>query len=943
MNPTSIRRKVPWILGLLFAFFMVDQHSARANTSKKDVEIDPVVFTLASNHSSVTVGEEFEITIECRALSNWDERLLSTVLDREFRLKLVFPEGFLQTGGNYADFIGDRLSAGRAHVIYKVRGRFERVPDSGTFLLLRGTKHSVELGRFLARGQIDISVKEAVPNAVLGKNARALAFSQCLEAESMNSATGPVTSDPNASNGQTRGAENQYNHYVDYVLSDVPASGIYQLVLRYYSSASPVITLIVNSGAGQVINLANSNSWNISYTETTLNVNLSIGNNTIRIAGTGGGSCRQDRICVTGFAAPCSAPPAPSISKTAGSTVCSANNQTVTLTAGGALGTITWFRDGTQVGTGNSITKSDAGSYIATCSKDGCTSLASPAIIISQTANCGGNFSQCLEAESMNGANGAISSDPNASNGQTRGAENQVNHYVDYLLTSVPASGSYKVKLQYYSSAAPVVHLIVNGGAPQTFTLPNSASWNISHTEHIFTVNLNAGNNTVRIAGSGGGSCRQDRICVVSNTGCIKPSAPTISKTAGTTACAAANQTITLTATAYTGTVTWFKDGVETGSGLSITKSEAGAYTATCSKDGCTSDPSASIVINATANCGVGFSQCVEAELMNNANGPISSDPNASGGKTRGAENQYNHYVDYVLSGVPSAGSYLIKLRYYSSTAPTVSLAVNGGGSQTSILANSGTWNIGYSDHTFTANLAIGNNTIRIAGIGGGSCRQDRICVTGGGGSPCPAAPMISKTAGTSVCAATNQTVTLTATGYTGTVVWYKDGAQIAAGISYTTPAAGSYSATCTADGCVSAASNPVSVIQTAGCSGGNPLTPKISSTGFPEVLTLSIVADPGLSDSWLISDLGTVSLPAGYEWSYFIGNKWVKRQTNLVNEPWQSNSPGRIVKMATKIGLDTLNRWPCPNEGCGYYYQADAVAQLVPGARGGLTTFIFN
>ncbi|MDQ6479194.1 hypothetical protein [Dyadobacter sp. LHD-138] len=50
----------------------------------------------------------------------------------------------------------------------------------------------------------------------------------------------------------------------------------------------------------------------------------------------------------------------------------------------------------------------------------------------------GGSFSQCLEAESNSG-NGAITSDPNASNGQTREEENNYNHYVDYSVTGVPS------------------------------------------------------------------------------------------------------------------------------------------------------------------------------------------------------------------------------------------------------------------------------------------------------------------------------------------------------------------------------------------------------------------------------------------------------------------------------------------------------------------------
>lgn len=839
MNPQSTRRRRTWIVKVLTAFFLINQFLGYSGTLTNDADIDPVLFSLTADRSSVVPGEEFEIIIDCKMRGNWDDRLFSTALDTDFRLKLVFPEGFVQTGGDYHDFIGEKLSGQRNHIVYRVKGKFLEVPKSGTFLLLRGTRHSIEIGKFLARSQLTVLVRSPL-SMLAGNSARVSAFSQCLESESMNSANGPITSDPNASNGQTRGAENQYNHYVDYTLSNVPAGGNYQVTLRYYSSSSPVVNVLVNGGSSQTKTLANSNSWNISYTESTFNVNLNAGSNILRITGTGGGSCRQDRICVTGNVSPCSIPPAPAISKTSGTTACAATNQTVTLTASGITGTVTWFRDGAQIGTGSTITKSDAGSYTATCTQDGCTSANSPAIIISQTANCGAAFSQCLEAESMNSATGPISSDPNASNGQTRGAENQYNHYVDYVLTNVPSAGGYQVKLRYYSSSAPIVFITVNGGSAQTVTLANSGSWNIGHTEHTFTVNLIAGNNTIRIAGSGGGSCRQDRVCVTGNSSpCIIPAAPAISKTSGTTVCPATNQTVTLTATGITGTVTWFRDGTQVGTGTSIAKSDAGSYTAKCSQDGCVSTASSAIVVSQTAGCGTGFSQCLEAESMTGATGPVSSDPNASNGQTRGAENQYNHYVDYVLANVPANGSYQVKLRYYSSIAPIVNVTVNGGNLQTLTLTNSGSWNIGHTEYAFTVNLTAGSNTIRVSGAGGGSCRQDRICVTGGAG-PCvnPPAPTISKTSGSTVCPATNQTITLTASGFSGTITWFKDGVQIASGANHTTAVAGTYSATCTADGCVSGASNTVSVSQTAGCSGNNTLTPKMSSTGFPEVLT---------------------------------------------------------------------------------------------------------
>ncbi len=99
-------------------------------------------------------------------------------------------------------------------------------------------------------------------------------------------------------------------------------------------------------------------------------------------------------------------------------------------------------------------------------------------------------------------------------------------------------------------------------------------------------------------------------------------------------------------------------------------------YTVTATRNGCGSK-TATTSINVSS--GGALNACIESENAN-GNGPVSSDPNASNGQTRGAENNYNHYVDYVVTGVPSNGVYAVKLRYYSSSAPVVSVSVNGGG-----------------------------------------------------------------------------------------------------------------------------------------------------------------------------------------------------------------------------------------------------------------------
>ncbi|MGN7886286.1 T9SS type A sorting domain-containing protein [Dyadobacter endophyticus] len=126
-----------------------------------------------------------------------------------------------------------------------------------------------------------------------------------------------------------------------------------------------------------------------------------------------------------------------------------------------------------------------------------------------------------------------------------------------------------------------------------------------------------------------------------------------------------------------------------------------------------------------------GFSQCKEAETSTGT-GAITSDPNASNGGTRGEENNYNHYVDYSITGVPFTGTYNVTLRYYSSSAPSVNISVSQSGfSQNVNLVSGGTWNIAWKEQTIPVNLVYGDNTIKITGIGGGSCRQDKLCVSG--------------------------------------------------------------------------------------------------------------------------------------------------------------------------------------------------------------------
>ncbi|MCF0075664.1 hypothetical protein LZD49_34650, partial [Dyadobacter sp. CY261] len=94
-----------------------------------------------------------------------------------------------------------------------------------------------------------------------------------------------------------------------------------------------------------------------------------------------------------------------------------------------------------------------------------------------------------------------------------------------------------------------------------------------------------------------------------------------------------------------------------------------------------------------------------------------------------------------------------------------------------------------------------------------------------------PSKPMITRTgSNTTVCLSTGQTVNLTSNG-SGTIKWYRDGAEVASGtsISYTVTVPGSYTTTSmVTSGCPSASSDAFVVSQTSGCTGGNCVVNKV-------------------------------------------------------------------------------------------------------------------
>jgi len=379
--------------------------------------------------------------------------------------------------------------------------------------------------------------------------------------------------------------------------------------------------------------------------------------------------------------------------------------------------------------------------YSLFANKDGCNGKSSAvAVTVSCESTPTEPFSACVEAENSN-SDGEITDDPNASNGKTRGTQNGPSYFVEYAINGVKATGPHQVTLRYYSTQLTGITISVNGEETAPLTgLEASGSWNIVWAEKTYNFILKEGSNKIRIwTGFGYPVIRQDKICVTGPGGTGNPPSCDFNITTGLSTTTPACSTSVSAGAACSGfdcqSVSYQWSGNGTNSPFSyatITPPRANGtytYTLTVSKNACppvvkTFD----ITVNSCESSGP-FSACAEAEWAL-SNGPTSSDPNASNGQTRGAQNNYDYYVDYYIADVPVSGTYPVTLRYYAESNAQVSVAVNGNIAHAAAwLPATNSWNIVAREETLYLTLPAGNNTIRIQGLPGAPVRQDKICV----------------------------------------------------------------------------------------------------------------------------------------------------------------------------------------------------------------------
>jgi len=76
-------------------------------------QVDPIKFNLTTTATAVALNEEIELKITARYVSISPNQAYVFQGANTFKMKMVFPDGFKQTGGTYHDYAGGELSASK--------------------------------------------------------------------------------------------------------------------------------------------------------------------------------------------------------------------------------------------------------------------------------------------------------------------------------------------------------------------------------------------------------------------------------------------------------------------------------------------------------------------------------------------------------------------------------------------------------------------------------------------------------------------------------------------------------------------------------------------------------------------------------------------------------------------------------------------------------------
>ncbi|WP_220764266.1 hypothetical protein, partial [Flavobacterium sp. UMI-01] len=470
-------------------------------------------------------------------------------------------------------------------------------------------------------------------------------------------------------------------------------------------------------------------------------------------------------------------------------------NGTSTLTASNYTGSLLWSNNATTA----SITVSTAGTYTVTQTVNGCTSATGSGVATPKTTpsaptvkvvnNCNGTST--LTASNYTGSllwsNNATTASITVSTAGTYTVTQTVNG-----CTSATGSG---VAAPKSTPSAPTVNVVNNCNGTSTLTASNytgSLLWSNNATTASITVST-AGTYTVTQTVNGCTSATGSGLAAPKST----PSAPTVNVVNN------CNGTSTLTASNYTGSLLWSNNATT----ASITVSTAGTYTVTQTVNGCTSATGAGVAapkttpsaptVNVVDNC-----NGTSTLTASNYTGSLLWSNNATTASIT-VSTAGTYTVTQTVNGCTSATGSGVATPKTTPSAPTVNVVNNCNGTST-LTASNYTGSLLWSNNATTASITVSTaGTYAVTQTVNG-CTS----ATGSG----VAAPKSTPSAPTvNVVNNCNGTSTLTASNYTGSLLWSNN----ATTASITVSIAGTYTVTQTVNSCTSATGSGVAAPKT--------------------------------------------------------------------------------------------------------------------------------
>ncbi|MCE6990966.1 glycosyl hydrolase family 28-related protein [Dyadobacter sp. CY323] len=133
--------------------------------AKIDPKIDPIKFSMTTTATQIGLNEEFQIEIKAAYMNIPANTAFIFEGSNSFRLKLILPDGFEQTGGNFTDFSGGELSSTKPFITYNVKGKFSRNSGNGFFQLLRSHKKADVQSTFIEVARLNFNTNDQEVNS----------------------------------------------------------------------------------------------------------------------------------------------------------------------------------------------------------------------------------------------------------------------------------------------------------------------------------------------------------------------------------------------------------------------------------------------------------------------------------------------------------------------------------------------------------------------------------------------------------------------------------------------------------------------------------------------------------------------------------------------------------------------------------------------------------